>query len=333
LTLARSALVFVWRRPRLRALLLSSLLALALLLGGWLWLRNSSLVSVQHVQISGVSGPEAPAIDAALTEAARHMSTLNIRPAALRAAVAQFRVVRDVRATPGFPHGLRIHVFERPPVAALVVGGQRTAVAADGVVLGSTLLSSSLPILNAGPRALPGARVRGQSLLAALTVLGAAPQRLGSAVAKVFTGSKGLTLVMHNGLVAYFGDATRPHARWLSLASVLAALSPAGASYVDLRLPERPAAGLSGASSVEARAGGGEPTSVSDPTTAAKLAAGLQGAVGNSPAGSPAGHEEASTSGATKAETPTTAPTPATPTEATPSASSETTGAPPANGP
>ena len=45
---------------------------------------------------------------------------------------------------------------------------------------------------------------------------------------------------MRNGLLVYFGDATRPHAKWLSLARVLADPSSAGASYVDVRLPVAP---------------------------------------------------------------------------------------------
>ena len=45
---------------------------------------------------------------------------------------------------------------------------------------------------------------------------------------------------MRNGLLVYFGDATRPHAKWLSLADVLADPSSAGASYVDVRLPVAP---------------------------------------------------------------------------------------------
>ena len=51
---------------------------------------------------------------------------------------------------------------------------------------------------------------------------------------------------MRNGLLVYFGDAARPHAKWLSLARVLADPSSAGASYVDVRVPERPAAGFAG---------------------------------------------------------------------------------------
>ncbi len=62
---------------------------------------------------------------------------------------------------------------------------------------------------------------------------------------------------MRSGLLAYFGDATRPHAKWLSLARVLADPSSAGASYIDVRLPERPAAGFpAGARPPDASAAG-----------------------------------------------------------------------------
>jgi cell division protein FtsQ len=239
----RRALAFLARHGRVRIALLAVLIALPLLGGGWLWLRNSSLVAVQHVRISGVHGPEARSIESALRQAAGHMTTLNLHPSALRAAVAPFRVVREVHAVPSFPHGLEIRVVERLPVAALTAGGVRMAVAADGVVLGSALLSPSLPTLEASSVAV-AARVSDPHLLAPLAVLGAAPGGLRRYVARAFTGPKGLTLVMRNGLLAYFGDASLPHAKWLSLARVLSDQSSAGASYVDVRVPERPAAGF-----------------------------------------------------------------------------------------
>jgi hypothetical protein len=85
---------FFWRRRRLRIALLALLVLAPLLTGGWLWLRGSSLVSVRKVHVSGVHGPEARAIDAALTSAARRMSTLDVQTAALRAAVASHPLVR-----------------------------------------------------------------------------------------------------------------------------------------------------------------------------------------------------------------------------------------------
>ena len=136
-------------------------------------------------------------------------------------------------------------MIEQPPVAALTVAGTKTAVAADGVVLGPALLR-----LAAGPRRrlepAPGQRLHDPALLGALAVLGAAPAPLAKLVTRAYNGPKGLTLAMRSGLLAYFGDATRPHAKWLSLARVLADPSSAGASYVDVRLPERPAAGFPG---------------------------------------------------------------------------------------
>src|SRR5216684_2750153 len=92
-------------RRRLRLALIAALIAAPLLAGGWLWLKHSPLVAVQSVKISGVHGPDAAAIDVALTDAARHMTTLDVRPGALRAAVAPFLVVREVQATAQFPHG------------------------------------------------------------------------------------------------------------------------------------------------------------------------------------------------------------------------------------
>jgi cell division protein FtsQ len=261
--------------------LLAAALALPALFGGWLWLRDSSLVTVEHVQVSGVTrSPYRRNIEAALAEAARRMSTLHVSMGALRAAAAPYRVVRDLRVSAGFPHTLRIRVIEQPPVAALVVGGTRTAVAADGAVLGPALLSSSLPLVHgtAGDP-LGSGSVHGPAARAALTILGAAPPTLAGWITRVYSGREGLTVAMRNGLLLYFGNAARPHAKWLSAARVLADSSSAGAWYVDVRLPERPAAGITdGVASGSAGLSGAAQVSASDPTAAA-LAATLAEAV------------------------------------------------------
>ena len=105
------------------------------------------------------------------------MSTLDVHAGALRAAVAPLPAwcARCARCR-SFPHGLRIEVVEQPPVAALVAGGVRTAVAADGVVLGPALLSALAAERHRHRRAAAGERVRDAALLGALTVLGAAPR-------------------------------------------------------------------------------------------------------------------------------------------------------------
>ncbi len=269
---------------------LCALVSVPLLGGGWLWLRDSSLVAVRHVHIVGVHGVESVEIRAALDAAAGRMTTMDFDVAALRTAVAQFAIVGGVRATTSFPHTVSIVVGERPPVAALVSAGQRTAVAADGTVLGLALVSSSLPVVSGAVEPAPGARLREAAPLAAVAVLGAAPPSLARFVARVYSGPEGLTAAMRNGLLVYFGDASRPHAKWLSLARVLVSPSAAGAWYVDVRLPERPAAGLSSAS-VSSSSTPVE-TGASDPTAAA-LAARLANAVGGGPSGASTGASRA----------------------------------------
>jgi cell division protein FtsQ len=308
--LARGSFQAIARHRRLRIALLAALVAIPLLAGGWLLLRKSSFTAVEHVKVSGVHGPQAHAIEAALDGAASHMSTLAVHPAALRAAVSSFPVVREVRAVPKFPHGLRIEVTEQLPVAALTIAGTRTAIAADGVVLGPALLSSSLPALSysqgsgdsqGAAQSQPGEHVQGASLLAELTVLGAAPRQLERFAARVFTspGGQGLTVAMRNGLLVYFGDAARPHAKWLSLARVLADSSSAGAVYVDVRVPERPAAGFSSADAPSAATTStGQQATTPESTVAAlaiKLTEGTTGEPTTSSTPSPAGGSDATT--------------------------------------
>lgn len=302
--LARVAASVVLGRWRLRIALLAAAIALPLLGCGWLWFRTSSFVSVQRVQIVGVHGADAHAVEAALTLAAHGMSTLDVSDGALAAAVAPLRVVQSVRAIPDFPHGLRIVVSEQLPVAALDVAGARTAVAADGMVLGPALLSGSLPSVSASFAPAPGRSVGGASLRAVLTVLGAAPAPLLKYVERAFTGAEGLTVAMRNGLLVYFGDASRPHAKWLSLVRVLADPSSAGASYVDVRLPSHPAAGFpAGVTPPDANAnsntGSAEPVAGSQESAIAALAAALSGS--SAATGSPAGTEPSSASGSSSA--------------------------------
>ena len=273
------------RRRRLRVVALALAVALALLSGGWLWLRHSSLVAVRRVQIVGLHGPQAGPIAAALQAAARHMSTLDVRPGVLRAAVAGFPAVREVRASTSFPHGLQIRVVEQPAVAVLSAAGVRTAVAANGVVLGPSLASGSLPTLSAGWAPRPGQRLAEAPLREALTVLGAVPAPLARFVQRAYTGPQGLTVVMRTGVQVYFGDADRPHAKWLALALVLSNERAAGASYVDVRVPERPAAGFAPGSTAASAGSGASGASTSEgaatpESTSASIAARLAAAVG-----------------------------------------------------
>ena len=61
---------------------------LALAGGGWMWLRDSSLVRVSDVQITGVTASDGEQVKAALEGAALEMTTLHVREDVLREATA-----------------------------------------------------------------------------------------------------------------------------------------------------------------------------------------------------------------------------------------------------
>lgn len=164
--------------PRPGRMLLWVTVALAALAVGGMWLRDSELVRVKHVEVTGIGGPDAARIRALLAEAAREMTTLHVRTDQLHAAVSGYPIVKGLRVERDLPNGLRIIVQEHVPVAAVVVDGARTAVAGDGLLL-------------------PGTSVAGLPLVPAAA----------------------------------------------AAAAVLADPTSVGATYIDVRYPERPAAG------------------------------------------------------------------------------------------
>jgi cell division protein FtsQ len=225
---------------RLRGVLAIAGLLVALLCAG-LWLRGSSLVRVNEVTVTGVAGPQAGEIRDALTVAALDMTTLNVDDDALRSAVSGYPVVRGLRTSTDFPHRLRITVDAYDPVAALQAGASMTTVASDGRLLRGTP-SRGLPVVGVktSPR---GSRVSDALAVRAVRLLAAAPAPLRGRVARVFRGPRGLAVTVDNGPKLYFGGDERLGSKWAAAAQVLANDSARGASYIDVRIPERPVAG------------------------------------------------------------------------------------------
>src|SRR5258708_5656073 len=123
-----------WGRPSPRVLAIVGLV-IVLLGGGWMWLRDSSLVSVRQVTVVGASGQDAGKIRHALIVAAHAMTTLDVNVSALERAVAPYPEVKSIHVSTSFPHGLRIFVVEQYPIAVVSVGGIQTEVASDGTLL------------------------------------------------------------------------------------------------------------------------------------------------------------------------------------------------------
>jgi cell division protein FtsQ len=191
--------------------------------------------------VTGVSGPDAARVRSALEAAARDMTTLHVRQAELSTAVEPFPTVLRVTTASDFPNGLRIRVHERNPVAVVVAGDQRVPVAADRTLLRATR-GDGLPEITA--KAAPaGARAQDPAVRRAVAVLAAGPPALRARVRRVYIGPNGLMLPLRNGPTLYFGGSERLRAKWVAAAVVLADPTSTGAMYVDVRLPERPAAG------------------------------------------------------------------------------------------
>jgi cell division protein FtsQ len=229
--------------PRLWRHLLIVAAACVLLSGLYLlWFRNSSFVRVERVSVTGLETKDAERLRAALTLSARSMTTLHVDRARLMRAAAGYPVIRGLRVTPDFPHALRIEVVQHSAAAIAVARGLRIPVAGDGTLLRGVPVAGRLPTIHLSG-APPSGRLRDPFALRQARVLGAAPAALRSRLDKVATRDEGLTVEMRDGPELIFGDATHARAKWAAAARVLADPAARGATYIDLRLPDRPAAG------------------------------------------------------------------------------------------
>ena len=218
-----------------------ALVMAAVLLPAGFWLRDSSLVSVNNVEVIGASGPEAAQVRQAITDAAHGMSTLHVDTGRLRGAVRQFPIVEGIEVHRDLPHTLEVTVRQHVAVGALALGGRHVAVAGDGTILAGSL-TKGLPLVPVG--APPGGkRLAEARALRLVALLAAAPAELRRKVSRVGFGPHGLAARIAHGPILYFGPGTRLRAKWIAAARVLSDYSSKGATYLDLRVPERPAAG------------------------------------------------------------------------------------------
>jgi cell division protein FtsQ len=210
-----------------RKLGVALVVAVVLTAGYMLWLRDSSLVAIEKVQVTGLTTRDAPKVREALTAAARDMTTLHVDRERLLESASAWPVVNDLRVVADFPHGVRIEAVERRPVALVTAGGGRVAVSEDGTVI----------------RGLKGAPELPQADRKLVAVAGAAPPSLLERVKAIRVTDRGVVAELAKGPEVVLGAQTRLRAKWAAAAAVMADGASAGAAYVDVRLPERPVAG------------------------------------------------------------------------------------------
>ena len=242
--LPRPALSLRMPGPRLRLwLVIVTLLCLVLAAGYRFWLRDSSLVAVEDVQVSGLTTKDAQRVRATLTSAGHTMTTLNVDRELLEQAVAHYPVVRGLEISTDFPHGLRIRVIEHHPAALVELGGHDVPVAGDGTILRGMPVEGRLPVIDTEVAA-RGERLTSSAALHAARIAGAAPAVLRSRIEAISArNDDGVVVELHEGPELIFGDGRRAEAKWIAATRVLADPDAEGATYIDVRLPGRPAAG------------------------------------------------------------------------------------------
>ena len=281
--------------------MVATIVLAGLLFGAWTWLRDSSLVGVDQVTITGATGSDAAAIRSALRSAARNMTTLDVQMNQLQTAVAPFPEVRRVRVSTVFPHRLVIDVVEERPVGLIDAGGREVPVASDGTILRSVTVSSTLPTI---PVTVPpvGRRLTEGRAAETVALLAAAPYQLLPKISQVGAAAgHGLVAQLRDGPSLYFGDTSRLAAKWIAVTEVLADPGSAGASYIDVTDPARPGAGAGSASSgagasTSSSASGGSGASTTSSGSGASTTSGASGGGGVS-ATSSAGSTSAGTAG------------------------------------
>lgn len=290
------------RPPRGVLIALAVLATLLVTVGALAWF--GPIAHPRTVQVSGASGGDAAKISAALEEAASEQSTLNVDTAALMDAVRQYPEVAGVSVTARPPFRLDLDVVMRPAVARLQIGGRQLVVAGDGTVLrrGS---GGNLPRLD---NSIKGMTLKGGVVHApegALQVVGAAPAPLLELAKTLRTGPSGLELEMTRGPRLIFGDGDQAAEKWAAAAAVLAEGAALRGTYVDVRVPARPAVGglapaaSSAPAAVDAPPTLGAPATGTAATAPAPSAASPTGATGAAATAAP----PAATGGSTGAAT------------------------------
>lgn len=228
-------------RPRARWIVLVVVLG-ALLVGGWLWLRDSSLAQVEKVNVTGATGETRRGVERAITIAAREMTTLHFDAAALRAALKPYPIVKSIEVRTHPLHKIDVIVHQYTPVATVVLGGRDVPVAADGTVLDGSSATGVPPL--ATNRVPVRGEIRERAVLEEIRVLAGATAAQRATVERVQQGPHGVELKFRGDApMAYFGNGARARDQWIALRRVEADPASAGATYIDLRIPERPAAG------------------------------------------------------------------------------------------
>jgi cell division protein FtsQ len=217
--------------------------AVALVAGYYGWFRDSSLVAVNDVKVEGVTSQDGDQIVQALTRAGEGMTTLHVQMGPLVSAASAFPTVASLSANASFPHGLTIQVTQRRPVALVGAGSHEVPVGNDGTLLpGLPVGDAHLPTLRVD--SVPASGSLSGAPLQEVRVIAAAPDPLRPLITGATSSDRyGVVVTLRGGIPVRFGGPAQAQAKWEAASAVLADPKLTTVSYVDVRVPHRPAAG------------------------------------------------------------------------------------------
>jgi cell division protein FtsQ len=208
------------------------------------WFRGSGFVRVKHVTVTGISIRDGARLSTALTNAAVGTSVLDVPIDKLETVASPWKSVRKIQASAQSFHDLKLQVVEYNPVAVAVGPNHRpVALTINGELLEGFPIDRPLPaFLVAEPVA--GSELNSPDGKSLLDVYRAAPSELVGRITQMRSTVKdGVVASVAGSGDVVFGDPGQSQQKWASAARVLADPAASGASYVDVRLPDRPAAG------------------------------------------------------------------------------------------
>lgn len=295
------------RKSRAPRTYLIVLLACLLAMGfGFLWLRDSSLVEVRSVNVSGLTGSDPKDLVQAIERTAKGMTTLHIDNRALARLADRYPAIKEIRADPSLPNKMSLRVVHHTLIAQVPASRGKAVVTAEGSLV-RDIKGAHLPRISVGQK-VSGDRMTGRSARASLALLVAAPSAWRKQVKVVYVGQRGLVAVMRVGPKIYFGEGTDPERQWRAAARLLAEPSIRNASYIDVSSPGRAAvAGLGETAEQPAEVIGGPVIDPNASVPATPQAAGQGPQAAQTPGQSPEATETPAP-GAVTGQTPTQQP-------------------------
>ncbi|HSN02855.1 MAG TPA: FtsQ-type POTRA domain-containing protein [Acidimicrobiales bacterium] len=238
-TRPRSAPADIRAHPRRRLILvlLAVVSAAAIVFSGVEWTLRSPLFRVRHVSFVGLRHESASAVLAASGLAA-DPPIIDVSASAIDARLHQFPWVQSVAVIKHWPNRVVVRVTERTAVAvAYAPGHVLVYVDATGHDLGSAPRTANLPTLvYANPRAATWPFLLAGR--AAAYVASQLPPAFSSQVSSISVNAAGdVTLAMTTPVRFVLGPATNLHAKWVSIASVIAHARLVPGDVVDVSVP------------------------------------------------------------------------------------------------